>query len=264
MQNEPIIVTLPWLSSWKSAVPIGLNEQDNKGWTVLTHAAHNGHTPVLSLLLKHNADVSVRTGNGSTALMLAAQKGHIECVRRLLAVANMEVNVINDDGWTALMYAVHNHHSVILSKLIEHKADVNATIKGVSALEFACKNGYDDCVQLLLAVDGIQLDASDRANNNALMDACTNNHAKCVQLLIDFGVDVNAKTGKTQKTALMTAAEFDHIDCAQLLLDTGNIDVNVIADDGWTALMFAASKGHTDILQLLIKYKADLNAVRVL
>jgi ankyrin repeat protein len=45
---------LPWLASWKFAIPIGLNDKDNDGWTVLTHAAHNGHIAVLSLLLKHS------------------------------------------------------------------------------------------------------------------------------------------------------------------------------------------------------------------
>lgn len=258
-----LVVTLPWLRSWKFAVPIGLNVKDNKGWTVLAHAAHNGHIAVLSLLLKHNADVNVRTNHGCTALMLAAGEGHIECVRRLLAVANIDVNAMDRNGWTPLTYAVENDHAVILSLLIDHKADVNVIADESTALESSCKNGYSDCVQLLLATNGIRVDASDKANNNALMNACMNNHHACVRLLLDAGFDVNAKTDKTQKTALMTATEYGHIDCARLLLDIDNIDVNAMDNNGRTALMFAASNGHTDILQLLIKCKADVNAVRL-
>jgi ankyrin repeat protein len=191
--------------------------------------------------------------------MHAAQNGHIECTRRLLATTNIDVNAMNDKGMTAVIYSVDNHHAVILSLLIAHKADVNATTNRVTALKSACKYGYIDCVQLLLAVDGIQVD-------NALMYAAIkNNNNACIRLLLDVdGVDVNAKTYKEQKTALMLATELGHIDGVRQLLAAANMDVNAKDANGWTALMFAvAPKEHTDILQLLIESKADVNAVRV-
>ena len=58
---------------------------NQKGWTPLHRAADRGFAPCVSLLL---ADPRVsrmtRTQSGKTALMLAAEKGHVKCVDHLL------------------------------------------------------------------------------------------------------------------------------------------------------------------------------------
>ncbi len=56
------------------------------GETALMMAAQVGVLPVVTLLLKHGAQVDVRDSNyGQTALMFAARAGHADVVAALLA-----------------------------------------------------------------------------------------------------------------------------------------------------------------------------------
>lgn len=69
------------------------NEKDNQGWTPLHTATKNGQAEILRLLLEHGADVSTKvkyadddnTAPASlTALMLAAEFGHVESAKVLI------------------------------------------------------------------------------------------------------------------------------------------------------------------------------------
>ncbi len=50
----------------------------NSGWTPLHEACNHGHVKVVSLLLKHRADVNARGMDGDTPLHDAAINGHVE------------------------------------------------------------------------------------------------------------------------------------------------------------------------------------------
>lgn len=52
--------------------------------TPLHCAAQHGHRAVLALLLRHDADPSVKNGRGETPLDLAAQYGRLDAVRMLV------------------------------------------------------------------------------------------------------------------------------------------------------------------------------------
>ena len=62
-------------------------QPDKRGWLPLHAAAHAGHQPIIELLLARHkeSDLEATTFNGSTALTLARNGGHTECVRSLLS-----------------------------------------------------------------------------------------------------------------------------------------------------------------------------------
>jgi hypothetical protein len=61
------------------------------------------------LLLTAGADINALAPNGSTALMLAAKRGHLETVR-LLVGAKAELNQIDSEEGTALDMATKAKH----------------------------------------------------------------------------------------------------------------------------------------------------------
>ena len=60
--------------------------------------------------------------HGATALILAAQSGHVEVVRLLLE-AGADKDVADDDGATALMEAAYRGHVEVVRLLLEAGAD---------------------------------------------------------------------------------------------------------------------------------------------
>jgi ankyrin repeat protein len=74
-------------------------------------AAEEGHTAIVSLLIKKNADVNVR-GNvrGSTPLMLAAEKGEVKIIEILLEGGAL-VNAVDQFEETALARAYRSEQT---------------------------------------------------------------------------------------------------------------------------------------------------------
>ncbi|CAE7692599.1 CASKIN2 [Symbiodinium pilosum] len=59
---------------------------------------------------------------GMTPIMFAAQKGSVDCVKRLLQ-ARAEVNAVEEDGWSALHFACKEGNLQVCQSLLECKAD---------------------------------------------------------------------------------------------------------------------------------------------
>jgi serine/threonine-protein phosphatase 6 regulatory ankyrin repeat subunit B len=63
----------------------------------------------MKLLIDNHFDVNFNNTDGYTAFILAAQNGHLECVK-LLIDNHCDVNFNNSDGYTDLILAAQNGH----------------------------------------------------------------------------------------------------------------------------------------------------------
>jgi ankyrin repeat protein len=115
----------------------------------LLEAAKVGDTVKLKQLVNQGADVNAKTDKGTTALMWAAYKNHIEFVKVLID-SGVDVNTKTEDGWTALMDAAIEGHAEMLKILIDAGADVNATQgDGNTASTWAAEKGHAGIVDIL-------------------------------------------------------------------------------------------------------------------
>jgi hypothetical protein len=103
-----------------------------------------GRTEIVEGLLREGVDVNARDSEGYTALMRAAQKGHIEIVERLLRrQEGTDVDVQDFEGFTALMRAIERGYLDIVPKLLQAGADACIENKaGLTALDLARIRGY--------------------------------------------------------------------------------------------------------------------------
>jgi ankyrin repeat protein len=92
-------------------------------------------------------DVEARTANDESALMLAALKGHLELVHKLIA---RDADV-NKTGWTPLHYAATGGHVAVMRLLLENSAYIDASSpNGSTPLMLAAMYGTPTAVKLLL------------------------------------------------------------------------------------------------------------------
>jgi hypothetical protein len=101
--------------------------------TALHRAARRGHLSIVSLLLKHKADASVKGGMEQTPLFSAVSaETNGAAIARALIAAGAQVNAQDTDGRSPLFFCA----SVDAAKvLVEHKADLTLlAADGTSAL----------------------------------------------------------------------------------------------------------------------------------
>ena len=118
-------------------------------------AAGMGRCETVKALIEGGADVRARNTSGMapfsgyTALMHAAQKCGVECVKELLA-AGAELDAQDDQGETALMKAAFWGNRDVVSALLTARADPKIQDKeGRTAVTIAEKIGQTKIADLL-------------------------------------------------------------------------------------------------------------------
>jgi ankyrin repeat protein len=200
-----------------SGVPANAASERN-GLTPLIGAAQRGHVEVVRKLLEFHADVNAKANDGLTAVMQAAQAGHAPVVKALVA-AGAELNIKRGDGATALIGAAQHGHAAIVDELLAGHANVHIpTDAGVTAIAAASLYG----------------------------------HGGIVRALIKAGADVNVKDRRFGATSLIMAAQQGHIEVVRALIEA-HADVNARMPNGQSAMDLAQRQGRTQVISMLVQ-----------
>ena len=130
-----------------------INALDRRGYrtTALIMAARRGHTATVEGLLAAGADVNAKDEDGNTALIATARRGH-SAIAEVLLAAGADVNAKDEDGNTALIAVVgaRRGNTATIEVLLAAGADVNAKNKhGETALKTAALFGNRAAVRAI-------------------------------------------------------------------------------------------------------------------
>jgi ankyrin repeat protein len=150
-QRTPLLMLLRRSKATAAAVEAmikggaDVNAADKSGETPLLSAASSSDADVLSLLLRHGANVNAKGGrNERTALMELCQSRNASAAALdVLAKAGADVNAVDRSGDSALMQAVSSYrpNPEIIDWLIAHGANARAVnCRKLSIVEAARKN----------------------------------------------------------------------------------------------------------------------------
>ena len=141
----------------------------------------------------------------------------------------------------------------VVGKLIYRGMDPNTpTEKGEPALVFAVRSGAPKTVAYLLKQPGIQIDATNMADETALMLAANANDLASANLLIEAGASVN----RPKWTPLHYAASKGHTAMMRLLIEN-DAYVDAESPNGTTPLMMAAYYASPNAVKLMLEEGAD-------
>ncbi len=182
---------------------------DEDGVTVITQAAYQGLTAIVSALLEKGADPTATNGEGINALIAAASEGHAEIVEMLLGTNVMDIEAKDKDGTNALMAAAVRGHKEVIAQLVARHANVDAqNVDGHTALMFAY-NGKNQVETLLDKYSDYMRDVND--NSTKIIRDALDTHVEVVKLLIRSGANVAIQVTTLTSyrvTCYCTLAEF--------------------------------------------------------
>jgi ankyrin repeat protein len=225
--------------------------------TALHLAAHRGHKAVAELLIIRGADVNSVDHRDRTPLYKAARSGH-EAVTELLIIRGADVNSVDHYGDMPLHMAARGGHEAVTELLIIRGADVNSVDHHGRTPLYKAAGGGHEAVTELLIIRGADVNSVDHHGRTPLHMAARSGHEAVTELLINRGADVDSVAYGL--TPLCSAVSHGYIAVAELLIIAG-ADVNVLVNNGATALHIAAGEGHEAITELLIIRGADVNSV---
>lgn len=164
-------------------------------------------------------------------------------------------NSRHHDG-SALLWAAKHDSCTTAAKAIRSGADVNKDIQHFGLpcriIHLVSKLGFVDMVELLLGVEGIDLNKRDHYGNTALHYAIRDCRYDMTKLLVESKrIHLDATDGLGM-TPLLHAANRGMTDIVKLLLATSKVDIHHRDHRGRTALCYASMAGSGPVASLLL------------
>ncbi|CAL9181883.1 unnamed protein product [Musa hybrid cultivar] len=182
--------------------------------TALDTAATQGHVDVVNLLLETDASLAkIARNNGKTVLHSAARMGHVNVVKSLLD-KDPRIGLRTDKkGQTAFHMAVKGQNVEMVMELLKPDPSIInlEDNKGNKPLHIATRKGnpkasyyilkFNLIVQALISVEGIDINAVNRAGETALSIAEKCENEEIAAILREFGAVVAKEPANTMTAA---------------------------------------------------------------
>lgn len=223
-------------------------------------AARIGHVGIMKILLVHGVHPNTRNWTFKTPLMIAARYGQTAIVTLLLNTGIISLNAHDDRQQCALSLAAQHGHTEVVKTLLAHP-QINPDPCSKYLRRYGLQNcGYREGSPLIQAIQGQHLEIvrlllnkgvdpriGDEDNTSALSLAAADGNLEIVRILLDKGAAFDA-WGLLDKGPLFEAAEEGHVEVVRLLFERGAADPYLEDDEGQTPLDVAKECGHTAVV----------------
>lgn len=180
---------------------------DDDGDTAIIHAANQCHVDTVKVLLTA-PDIKVniaKRGGGDTALLCAAKHGCADIVRALLD-KGADINAANKYGETALILAAKKGHTQCVA-LLAAVPGIQANAVGVmpyeddkgdgTALMYAANRGYRSIVDIILSIPGLDITVLNKVGRTAAQEAIRHKQKEIARQIVCRGKEVPEQRGIT-------------------------------------------------------------------
>ena len=192
-----------------------------------------------------------------TALMLAAQRGHLEMIEILLKHQSINIDKQDVNGNTAILLAVRGGHFAVVQRLLKAKADIEIVDfqVGRSPLRCAAERNHAKIIEVLLQHNADST-VRDCEGGTAILRAVNRGAAGALEKMMDYDVDIQC-VDEDGQSLLHGAARNGYDKIARTLLNESRLSVDVRDRCGMTPLHDASRCGEAAVASALLEQQAD-------
>ena len=125
------------------------NLQENNGTTAVFLASEGNHVGTLTELLRAKANPDTASNKGTTPVLMACQQNHGEILSSLIEAKCTTLNTPANNSCSPLHISAFKGHLNIVKRLVALKADVNNKSKWGTPLAMASSQNHTDVAQFL-------------------------------------------------------------------------------------------------------------------
>ncbi|XP_005095387.1 ankyrin-2 [Aplysia californica] len=241
------------------------DRQNNQGVTALLKAIFNSqqafkgnYRRCVQLLLGSGCNPNISSSSKVTALHVAVDKGDSLLVSKLID-AGANVNALCDHKTSPLLRALISKHvnSEIVSKLLEAGADTRLKMNGRSMLHIAVSRCDDRIIESFL-LSGADPNCKDQTGKTPLWVAVEENNIKVVPILVKGGGMINYVREPQCISLLSQAIILNSLPMVKLLLEYG-ATTHTETFMWSTPLHIAVDMQNVDIIIELLRANCPLN-----
>ncbi|XP_031565501.1 uncharacterized protein LOC116300724 [Actinia tenebrosa] len=231
--------------------------------TCLHMACHSGYCDIIQLLLEKNADISIKDGQGYTAIHHAAYGDKTGEAMKLMIAHGVDPNIAdNDTKCTPLHLAVKESNDNAVRILVQTATcDVNLQdVVGETPLHDAISKRNNNILDLILDAPKINLTLKNKSGFNFLHLAAYKGNSYAARKLLAKSPELVNVPKEDGFTSLHLAAVNDHCDIAEIILAQNDCKVDCRTKNNQTPLMLAVHEGYLKMVKIFEQHGADVNA----
>lgn len=252
----------PELAKLHISKGVSINHEDIKGATALSEAIQKADTAIVSLLVKHGADLNRKNSYGISPILFCDSISYDrrssekrELIRNHLVALGAEP--IKPENYELIEAVKEGNSEKEIRSLVKAGADINfVNNQGESALFCAIKSKNDSLASLLISM-GAELNNYNTYNYSPLMIAVREKNSTLIKQLVEAGANVNFKT-PDGKTTLFYCSDTARSEIFSYLVKQGG-DITVIDNAGVSLLFPAARKGNLPLVASLLEQGVNCN-----
>ncbi len=238
---------------------LNVNSLDSEKVSIFTNACIYGNKEIIEMLLSKEPGIDNKGAFGNTPIYAAVKKDNVEAVEILIR-EGASVNNYNNAWYSPLMIAASNNSKNVTQVLIDNGAKLDYGFRefttAYSPVLVACAKNSKEVLEILIA-NGADLNDVSKDGVTPLMFAAATNSVDVMEILLrenpELDLDASART---TDNALLFAAEVGAKEAVEFLVLNG-ADIEYENKYGKTALMIAKAKNKREVVNFLIEQGAQ-------
>ncbi|KAH8900458.1 hypothetical protein GQ53DRAFT_128407 [Thozetella sp. PMI_491] len=210
--------------------------------TALIVAAQNGHLACVQLLLSEpKIDINAQNLSGRTALSLACGYGYVEIFKALWTREDCQLDIPDKSGATPFFWAVGGGHKSIISTMLKNldiKVDLGDKT-GRTAISWAAGDGMEVPLKLLLKSSRVYPNVPDVNGRSPLSWAAGEGQSHTLEILLRSRRVERSSKDKNKRNPISWACGGGHEAALKLLIEYGCPGIDDVDVDGWSPLAWA-------------------------